>query len=121
MNEHMYSIEEFEEYKIKHAKIEKLWSEHYSGRGKNPYNETAKELTKKLREMEVYLKKNGLIPYTEHELLEETLNQKFPMAQSKDIVIYDGAQYKKKFTPIEFSKTGKSVTKWHSGWEIIKY
>ena len=119
MDNHMYSVEDFEWQKIEHARITELWSDNYSPKETNPYSEPAKAATKKLREMEIYLKKNGLIPYSDHELLEETLNQKFPTAQSKDIVTYNGSQYKKKFTPIELSKTGKSVKKWHSGWELL--
>jgi hypothetical protein len=119
MTYHKYSVKEFEEHKIELDRIAELWNDNYSAKGKNPYSAQAKKASEKLRNMETYLKRNGLINYTEHELLEETLNQQYPKAQSKEIVMYDGVKYKKKFSPIELSKTGKSVKKWRSGWEAL--
>ena len=66
MDNHMYSVEDFEWQKIEHARITELWSDNYSPKETNPYSEPAKAATKKLREMEIYLKKNGLIPYSDH-------------------------------------------------------
>jgi hypothetical protein len=114
-----FSVKEFEAHKVEHEKIAELWVQNEFRKGKNPYSEAAKSASKTLREMESYLKKNGLIPYSEHELLEETLNQKYPKAQTQEIITFKGLEYRKKFTPLELSKTGKSVKKWHSGWEVM--
>jgi hypothetical protein len=97
MTYHKYSVKEFDEYKIEIDSIAELCNDNYSAKGKNPYSTQAKMASEKLRDMEMYLKRNGLIPYTVHELLEETLKQQYPKAQIKEIVIRDGVKYKKKF------------------------
>ena len=114
-----YTVDDFEAQKIKHAKIGKLWADEYSPNKKNPYDKAAKEATAKLREIEEYLKKNGLIPYSDHELVIESLNNKYPNAQSREIVVHNGIKYRKKFIPLTLSKTGKTVKKWESTWEIM--
>ena len=55
----------------------------------------------------------GLIPYTEQELLTKKLNAAFPNAKSKQIVELDGVKYKNTYTLREISNSGKTVKSWH--------
>ena len=121
----MYTIADYEEAKVKFEDAADLWSDADIHNKSNKYTARAKAASDRLREIEEYLKRQGIIPYTEHELVEEILNQKYPNAQSREVVEYDGRRYWKEFWPLERSKSGKTVKKWASGWvllpEKIKY
>jgi len=85
----------------------------------NPLDTEAKLVAKKVREIEEDLKRRGIIPYTDHELAEASLDAAFPNAQSKEIVTYNGRRYLRRFYPVEKSKTGKTVRKWGKEWVLL--
>ncbi|WP_319825846.1 hypothetical protein [Thalassovita sp.] len=70
-----------------------------------------------VRRLTESLKAQGLIPYSDQELLNRKLDKAFPKARSKDIVDFDGAQYQKRFSPATKSRSGKTVTSWNQWWQ----
>lgn len=112
----MYSLKDLKKAEDEHERIAKLWSDAYSKDKPNEYDFEAREATKRLQTIEQYLKASGVLAFSEHELIEETLNHKYPHAQSRDVVRYQGKRYQKQFIPLELSKTGKTVKKWGSKW-----
>jgi len=65
------------------------------------------------------LKAQGLLPYTEQELLNHRLDEAFPKAKSREIVEFEGARYQKRFSPAPKSRSGKTVTSWNQWWQKL--
>jgi len=65
------------------------------------------------------LKAQGLLPYTEQELLNHRLDEAFPKAKSREIVEFEGARYQKRFSPATKSRSGKTVTSWNQWWQKL--
>jgi hypothetical protein len=60
-------------------------------------------------------------PLTEKELLDKELDEAFPNAQSKQIVEHKGRKYRRRFWPLDKSRSGKTVHEWGCDWiEIDK-
>lgn len=115
----MYTINDFKKANAELDEIEKRWTAAYSADGPNPLDAEAKLVAGKVREIEEDLKRRGIIPYTDHELAEASLDAAFPNAQSKEVVTYNGKRYRRKFYPVEKSKTGKTVRKWGKAWVLL--
>ncbi|MEZ8741088.1 hypothetical protein AB6E21_13720 [Photobacterium swingsii] len=115
----MYSLKDLKEAEENLALWERR-SENYDGNNPNKYQSdlrSGRELVRLIREN---LKRQGILPKTEKELLESELDIAFPDAQSNEIVIYKGNKFKRKFWPLEKSRSRKSVVSWGRGWEPIK-
>jgi hypothetical protein len=69
--------------------------------------------------IEADLKRTGLIPQTAQEVLENALDKLFPRARSREIVEFEGKMYQRIFTPLRFSRSRKTVTKWGKNWKLI--
>jgi hypothetical protein len=70
----------------------------------------------KLREIEQYLKSSGLLVMNDNEKLEAELDDQFPKATRKQIVEYKGKSYQRIFSPLEKSRSRKTVTEWGKTW-----
>ncbi|MER9232909.1 hypothetical protein NKI56_12515 [Mesorhizobium sp. M0622] len=92
----------------------------YSGNNPDKYQADIKSARARVREIEFALKADGAIPKSEHETLETMLDRIFPNARSKEIVEYEGQKYQRRFTPLERSRSRKSVTSWDKSWVKIQ-
>ncbi len=115
----MYTIEDLNKANAELDEVAERWSAAYSSSRPNPLDAEAKAATEKVRQIEEDLKRRGILPYTEHELLEETLDEAYPNAQSREVVLYNGKRYRRRFYPLEKSKSGKSVRQWKKAWEPL--
>jgi hypothetical protein len=86
--------------------------------GSNSKAAALAEAASEVRAIERDLKRAGLIPSTDHELLETKLDSAFPDAAGQDVVNHDGKQYKRRFFPVRKSRTGK-VVEWGRSWEQV--
>lgn len=68
----------------------------------------------------VCLKKQKIIPLSEVELISAELDSLHKRARSKKVVQYKGNYYKRRFTPLKLSKSGKSVQRWAKFWLLQK-
>ena len=87
----------------------------YGGNNPNKYQSDIRSARSAYDSLERQCKIEKLMPYTEQELLELRLDAVFPNAKSKQIVEFDGAKYKRTFSP-NFSNSGKTVTSWNKDW-----
>jgi len=62
------------------------------------------------------LKNNGIIPFTEVEIICEKLMISHQKVKNHQIVEYNGHSYKCRYSPLKLSKSGKSVRKWAKYW-----
>ncbi|MBW5414756.1 hypothetical protein [Pseudomonas sp. MAG002Y] len=69
----------------------------------------------KLADVIAYLRVNGAMPKTPHEILEESLDLLYPEAASRQIVEYQGKRYQRRFKPLKRGKGG-GVVKWEKSW-----
>ncbi|MCT2581149.1 MAG: hypothetical protein E5X23_08345 [Mesorhizobium sp.] len=88
----------------------------YTGNNPDKYQSDIKSARVEVREIEAALKADGTIPLTEREKLENTLDRLFPNARSKEIVEHEGQRYERRFTPLERSRSRKTVTVWDRYW-----
>lgn len=94
--------------------------EDYTGNNPNKYQADLKSAREKVRDIEFALKEGGVLPKTESERLASILDQLFPNARSREIVEYQGAKYQRKFSPLEWSRSRKSVTAWERSWSKLQ-
>lgn len=106
-------------YTLEDLEKERLWD---SGFGpNNPGAERREWLNhqRRLREIEEYLKKQGVIEYTEEEKTTTELDKIHPKAKSKQVVEHNGKKYKLQFYPLETSGSGKTVREWGHRWKLL--
>lgn len=65
------------------------------------------------------LKEQGLLSYTDQEILNRKLDAAFPRARSRDVVEFEGARYQKRFSPATKSRSRKTVTSWNQWWRQL--
>lgn len=114
-----YTFDDLEKARADFEHWQDLWSREFSMKKPNKYDPEFSQAAKQLRAVEGYLKLVGLLAYTDDELAQETLNEKYPNAKSRDIVKLNGVRYQKRFIPKKRSKTGKTVKEWHTFWENL--
>lgn len=112
----MYTLEDYKKAKAKLARWNDAW-DNYTGNNPDKYQADIKAAAQKAREIEQYLKDVGVLELTEKEKLEKELDQIFPNAKSKEIVEYNGKKYRRRFFPLEKSRSRKTVTEWGKSWE----
>jgi hypothetical protein len=56
----------------------------------------------------------------ESERIQAQLDRLYPNAESKSVVEYQGAKWKRRYWPIDTSRSGKTVYEWHGYWEKLK-
>lgn len=91
----------------------------YSGNNPNKFQADIKAARSKVRIIERRLKLTAVIPFTDEEMVEQQLDRTFPKAKSKEVVIFEGKRYRRIFSPLEFSRSGRTVTEWDKGWEPL--
>lgn len=112
----MYDLSDLEEAERNFEYWSDRWSKEYVSDKPNKYDADAKKAALHFKEVTEYLKANGTIPFTNDELAQESLDQKYPRAQSRDVEVHNGVRYQKRFYPKKRSKSGKTVKEWDSAW-----
>ena len=114
----MYTLDDLER-----AKEElRQWDDRFandSSNNPNKYESQRRAAREKVRVITDSLKASGTIALTDKEKLERELDSKFPSSQSNDVVEHDGIKYRRKFFPLERSRSRKSVTVWGKTWEKL--
>lgn len=67
-------------------------------------------------EIVVCLKAQGILPISEVERISSILDVQYKGTRSNSTVEYDGNQYKRQFSPLKLTKSGKNVQKWAKFW-----
>ena len=62
------------------------------------------------------LKAQGLIPISMVEQVSSILDIQFKGTRSNTVIEYEGKKYKRQFSPLKLSKSGKNVQKWAKFW-----
>jgi hypothetical protein len=99
----------------------------YVSNNPNKYRNNDKYLRLEVVIIKEHLTADGALPpvpprpLTEKELLDKELDEAFPNAQSKQIVEHKGRKYRRRFWPLDKSRSGKTVHEWGCDWiEIDK-
>lgn len=88
----------------------------YTGNNPDKYASDLRTAREAVRLIEATLKADGTIARTPHEELERVLDGLYPNARSKEIVEHEGQRYQRRFTPLERSRSRKTVTAWDRSW-----
>lgn len=115
----LYTLEDYENAKADLARWNERWIT-YTGNNPDKYQADIKAADRKVREVERYLKDIGVLDQTDKEKLEKDLDRAFPNAQSREIVVYNGKKYRRRFLPLEKSRSRKTVTEWAKSWESVE-
>lgn len=67
-------------------------------------------------EMVLALKNNGLLPFTDTEIISAKLMVLHRRIKNLGVVEYDGNSYECRYSPLKLSKSGKVVRKWAKYW-----
>jgi len=81
-----------------------------------PHIDAYMQASLKKAEILACLKQQGILPFTEVERISAVLDSLHSRAKSNAIVEYCGQQYKRQFSPLKLSKSGKTVQKWARFW-----
>lgn len=114
----MYTEIDLENARAELAVLRQRW-ENYSGNNPDKYQSDIKAASRKVNEIELHLKSAGILEFTEKEKLNKTLDQEFPNAGSKEVVIFNAKKYQRIFRPLEKSRSGKTVTAWLKDWVLL--
>lgn len=115
----LYTLEDYKDAKAELARWNEQW-DNYMGNNPDKYQADIKTSARKVREIGQYLKGAGVLELTEIEKLETELDGAFPNAQSKEVVEYNGKKYRRRFCPLEKSRSQKTVTEWGKSWEPVE-
>ncbi len=113
------TLEDFEAAKARLAAVQKRWAE-YNGNNPDKHGSELREAREALAAIETDLKRRELLPMTEIERLHAALDLAFPDARSREVVIYEGTRYCRRFYPATRSNSGKSVRTWDATWERLR-
>lgn len=111
----MATIAELEAAEKEFTIAENRW-ENYDGNNPNKHRAALSDAMARVSTLRQALKATGELPLTEHEKLEQQLDGLYPNAQSKQIVEFEGRRYRRTFTPVSRSFTGKTVKAWQKSW-----
>lgn len=114
----MYTLDDYKAAKVELERLNQQW-ENYSGNNPNKFQTNMAAARSKVRAIETTLKATGHIPRTLQEELEHRLDSAFPNARSKQTVYFEEKRYIRRFTPLEISLSGKTVTEWAKSWEEV--
>jgi hypothetical protein len=90
----------------------------YDGNNPNKHRAGLADALADLHRIEEYLKTVGLLPRSVEEQLWAELDEHFPNAQSRDVVEFRGNRYRRRFSPVSKSLSGKTVKAWDRSWEL---
>lgn len=114
-----YTIEDLK----KAEEEQKRWEEAFandSGNNPNKYRSQIRNAVARVRLVESELKQVGVIPMSDAEKLTAELDKLHPNFKSRFVVIHKGNCYQIRYFPVEFSRSGKSVTKWGHKWILFR-
>ena len=114
----MYTLKDYERAKTELERWSDRWDK-YDGNNPDKYQAGIKRARQHLRRTENYLKSQGVLEMTDHERLEAELDKNFPGAKSKQIVDFRGKRYRRRFSPLQMSRSRKTVIEWGKSWEQI--
>jgi hypothetical protein len=115
----MYTLDDYEKAKSELKRWSDAW-DNYSGNNPNKYQADIKAASRLVRDIEAYLKAQGLLERTEREKLEKEIDAAFPNAKNKEIVSFRGRRYVRRYFPLERSRSGKTVNEWGRSWEEVR-
>lgn len=115
---HERTLEDHAAAKARLAAAEDRWA-NYDGNNPGKHRSDLRGARKALAAVEAELKRRGLLPLTETERLHAALDRAFPNAKSKEVVVFEGASYMRRFFPATQSNSGKSVRTWEATWERL--
>lgn len=81
-----------------------------------PYIDEYMQVSIKKAAMLSCLKKQGVLAVSDVELISATLDELYKGARSKTVVEYEGNSYRRRFSPLKLSKSGKNVRMWAKFW-----
>jgi hypothetical protein len=81
-----------------------------------PHIDDYMQVSIKKAEILACLKKQGLMDFTEVELISTALDFLHKRAKNNTVVEYDGKNYQRRFSPLKLSKSGKVVRTWARYW-----
>ena len=81
-----------------------------------PHIDAYMKVSIKKAEILACLKAQGILPLSEVERVSSILDNEHKRAKSNTIVEYAGKKYKRQFSPLKLSKSGKNVQKWARFW-----
>lgn len=87
-----------------------------TGKVYTPHIEAYSDVSVKKAAILLNLKNNGLIAFTDVEVISAKLMALHRKAKNYQIVEYDGWCYECRYSPLKLSKSGKSVRKWAKYW-----
>jgi hypothetical protein len=111
----MYTFKDYEKAKAELHRWHEQWDS-YTGNNPEKYQTDIRDASRKVREIEQYLKDAGILERTKREQLEIELDRIFPNARTREIVEYNGKKYRRQFWPLEKSRSGKTVKEWDKSW-----
>lgn len=81
-----------------------------------PYIDEYMQVSIKKAAILACLKKQGFLPVSEVEIITAELDNLHKRARSNAVFEYQGNEYKRRFSPLKLSKSGKNVQKWAKFW-----
>lgn len=81
-----------------------------------PHIDAYMHVSVKKAEILACLKRQGILPLSEVEIISLALESEHKRAKHNAIVEYNGKHYKRKLSPLKLSKSGKVVQKWARFW-----
>jgi hypothetical protein len=81
-----------------------------------PHVDAYMELSIKKAEITACLKRQKILPLSEVERISAILDSEYKNARTNTLVEFSGKQYKRQFSPLKLSKSGKNVQKWAKFW-----
>jgi hypothetical protein len=81
----------------------------------NAHQTSMSEAAAEVRAIERDLKQAGILPRSDHEVLESKLDAAYPDAAASDIVRHEGRRYTRRFFPVRKTSRGK-VLEWGRSW-----
>lgn len=81
-----------------------------------PHIDAYMQVSIKKAEILACLKNQKILPLSEVERVSAILDNEYKGARTNTIVKYAGKQYKRQFSPLKLSKSGKNVQKWAKFW-----
>lgn len=113
-----YTLEDLERARLDLRGWQERFAD-YTGNNPDKFASDLRTAREAVRLIESTLKADGTIARTPYEELECVLDGLYPNARSKEIVEHDGERYQRRFTPLERSRSRKTVTAWDRSWVKI--
>ncbi len=113
-----YTPQSLEEARERLAIVEEH-DANYTGNNPNKYRSEIQEALAEVQKIERTLKEHGLLEATEHELASFALERGHRYAKSGEIVEYNGNLYRRRYSPLSYSRSRKTVTRWGRYWDPV--